>query len=320
MTENESAYDERCRAIHLLRNQEPVSRIAELLNRSESWVYKWRTRFDQEGWPGLRSRPRTPHHHPTQLSDSIYETIRTVRSELEEEATQPGKLCYVGAGAIRGRLRQKQVTPLPSISSIERELRRSGLVSARKQESPPPVSYPQLQPTVPHRLVQVDIFPHFLPGGPCISCFNAIDVVSRYPTGRQQVTKRAGDAMIFLLHVWQELGIPTYTQVDNEACFSSGFTHPYVLGKVVRLGLYVGTQLVFWPFYHPKSNAVVERFHQEYDRNFWRKMEIPDQGAHRASATSFLSGKPSFGLAATTCLASFISIGSTRCPEGFIGC
>lgn len=279
MTEDESTYDERCKVIHLLRSQESVGRVAELQNRSESWVYKWQRRFQQEGWSGLQSRSRARKHHPTQLPESVYQTVRTVRSELELEATQPGKLCYVGAGAIRARLRQQQVTPLPSISSIERELRRSGMVSDQQSKPSSEVIYPQLRPTEPHQLVQVDIAPHFLPGGPCISCFNAIDVVSRYATGQQFMKKRSEDAVAFLLHLWKELGIPTYTQVDNEACFSGGFTHRYVLGRVVRTALYVGTQLIFSPFYHPKSNAVVERFHQEYDRNVWDKVELADLDA-----------------------------------------
>jgi Integrase core domain len=108
-------------------------------------------------------------------------------------------------------------------------------------------------------------------GGQNVACFNAIDVVSRYPTGWQSCTKRAKEAAEFLIQVWQEVGIPAYTQVDNESCFSGGFTHPYVLGQVVRLALAVGTELVFSPFYHPESNGTVERFHQDYGRNTWAK-------------------------------------------------
>jgi len=58
--------------------------------------------------------------------------------------------------------------------------------------------------------------------------------------------------------------VPDYTQLDNEGCFSGGFTHPGVLGKVLRLWLMVGTELVFSPLRHPESNGCVERFHQDY--------------------------------------------------------
>lgn len=66
------------------------------------------------------------------------------------------------------------------------------------------------------------------------------------------------------------MGIPQYTQVDNEGCFSGGGTHPYVLGSVVRLALAVGTELLFSPVQHPASNGSIERFHQDYDLHVWQ--------------------------------------------------
>ena len=77
-----------------------------------------------------------------------------------------------------------------------------------------------------------------------------------------------------------------YTQVDNEGCFSGGFTHPYVLGKVVRLALQAGTELIFSPVRHPQSNGFVERFHQDYDKHVWEDTylgsipEVQNQGQH----------------------------------------
>jgi len=128
--------------------------------------------------------------------------------------------------------------------------------------------------------------PHYLSGGKKVSCFNAIDVVSRYPTGQPSLHRRSEDAAAFLIHVWQEIGIPQYTQVDNEACFSGGARHKHVLGKVVRLALEVGTELLFSPVYHPESNGSVERFHQDYDRHVWEDTyldnldEILEQSQH----------------------------------------
>jgi hypothetical protein len=59
-----------------------------------------------------------------------------------------------------------------------------------------------------------------------------------------------------------------------KACFSGGFTHPKVLGKVVRLALYVGTELVFSPIRHPESNGSVERFHQDYNLHVWQDTDL----------------------------------------------
>jgi len=283
-----SDYAKRKTAIHLLRRGQTPAEVAVELGRSLAWVYKWQTRFRNQGWQGLQDCSRAPKHCPNKLPQQVRTAIRQARSELEAEANEPDKLSYIGAYAVRARLHKQRVVPLPSISSIERELRAAGMTKPRQLQNTAEVKYPHLRPTRPHQLVQVDIVPHYLPGkGGCVSCFNAIDVISHYPTGREFLRKRSLDAVAFLVQVWQELGIPAYTQLDNEACFSGGFTHPAVLGKVLRLGLFVGTELIYSPFYHPQSNGTVERFHQDYSHHVWDKHLLPDFEAVRRYSPSF---------------------------------
>lgn len=286
---SQSDYALRQTAIHLLRSGKAPATVAQELGRSRAWVYKWRQRFfATHDWHALRDCSREPKRQPTHLSQALRDAIRQARSELEAEALQPGKLAYCGAQAVQARLRAKQIVPLPSLSSIERELRAAGMVRVHRPVAPL-VNYPHLHPTQPLQLIQVDIVPHYLRGGACVACFNAIDVVSRYPTGQQRLTKRAVDAASFLIHVWQEIGLPRYTQVDNESCFSGGFAHPGVLGHVLRLGLLVGTQLVFSPIYHPQSNGTVERFHQDYSKHVWLKNELEDVAAVQQHSAAFFA-------------------------------
>jgi hypothetical protein len=166
-------------------------------------------------------------------------------------------------------------------------LRAAGMTHQRQAPQQSALVYPHFKPTEPHQLCQVDIVPHFLTGGQRLACFNAIDVVWRYPTGQAKTRRRAAQAAAFLVHVWQTLGIARYTQVDNESCFSGGSTHPYVLGKVVRLALHVGTELVFSPVHHPESNGTVERFHQDYNDHVWDDTYLTDQAAVQRQATHF---------------------------------
>jgi len=175
----------------------------------------------------------------------------------------------MGGQAIRTRLREKRVHPLPSTSTIERVIRAAGMTRPYQHPGQPEVQYPHLCVKQPHTLIQADIVPHYLKGGERVSCFNVIDVASRYPAGQAYAQRRSQDAEAFLIHAWQELGIPQYTQVDNEGCFSGGFTHPHVLGKVARLALQAGTELVFSPVRHPQSNGYVERFHRDYNMHVW---------------------------------------------------
>jgi transposase len=283
----DTLFAERKLAVHLLRKGEKVGNVATELGRSEDWVRKWWQRYRHEGFCGLQERSRTPKHHGRKLSAEVVTKICLARGELEAEKELGTGLKYTGALAVRTRLKKWGVKPLPSKASIERILHEHQLTNKKVEKAEKEVDYPRLQPKHSQELVQVDIVPHYLTGGEKAPCFNAIDVVCRYPTGQAYKHRRSQDACDFLLHVWQELGVPTYTQVDNEGCFSGGHTHPRILGKVARLALTVGTELVFSPFYHPESNAFVERFHQDYNLHVWDDTYLESHQAINNQAEHF---------------------------------
>ena len=277
---------ERQQAVHLLRSGRTVKEVAQSLNRHENWVQKWWKRYQAEGWVGLQDRSKAPKQHGRKLALEVRQAICQARSELEASAASGEGLKYIGPLAVKTKLKDKAEFALPSRASIERVLQEFGMTRVKKETVKSAVSYPHLKPSQPHQLCQVDIVPHFLSGGDRLACFNAIDVVSHYPTGQPFAQRRSQEAAEFLVHVWQEIGLPHYTQVDNEGCFNGGATHPHVLGKVVRLALQVGTELTFSPIYHPQSNGTVERFHQDYDAHVWEgtylrhQADVQDRSQH----------------------------------------
>lgn len=278
--------EDRRSVIHLLRAGQSVTSVAAELSKSTRWVRKWRKRYQTEGWDGLKDRSRRPHKIARQTHIATKLEIRKARSELEAETSEGKGLKYIGGQAIRTRLKEKGIQPLPSVATIERVIREAGMTRPYQRAKMPEIKYPHLKIEDSQSLIQVDIVPHYLKGGEQVACFNAIDVASRYPTGEAYAQRRSKEAEDFLIQTWQGLGIPKYTQVDNESCFSGGFTHPYVLGKVIRLALQAGTELVFSPVRHPQSNGFVERFHRDYDKHVWEDTylsniaEVQAQGQH----------------------------------------
>jgi transposase len=260
---------DRKRAVMQLKQGKTVKEVASSLERHKNWVGKWRKRFEEEGYQGLRSRSRRPKKHGRKLAPKIREAIIETRLEIEAAVGLGEGLKYIGGMAVRTKLKAKKIKPLPSVPTIERVLREAGLTKPKEKEQEEKIIYPHLKPAEPHQLCQVDIVPHYLTGGQRVACFNALDVVSRYGTGQPFAQRRSQDAAAFLIHLWQTVGIAQYTQVDNEGCFSGGMTHSHILGTVVRLALEVGTELVFSPVNHPESNGFVERFHQDYNRHVW---------------------------------------------------
>lgn len=280
-------YEDRKSLIHLLNSGKKPREAAQELSRSPAWAYRWKNRYEQNDWAGLRSRSRAPKHIGCSTPAEVRQEILRLRSELEVEAENKDNLGYIGADAIYGRLRSAGINPLPAVSTIERLLRQAGRTKPRTPQVEKEVIYPHLKPIAAHQLTQVDIVPHYLTGGQSIACFNSIDVVSRYPAGKQFINKRSMDAAEFILHTWRELGLSEYLQMDNESCFNGGYKHPGVIGKVVRLALYAGVQPVFSPFYHPESNAFVERFHRDYSDFVWKKEHLEDLAAVRQRSALF---------------------------------
>lgn len=280
--------EDRKSLVHLLNSGKKPGEAAQELGRSRAWAYKWQSRYEEGGWAGLQSHSRAPKHVPNRTSAKVCLGILRIRSELEAEAEDKDNLGYIGADAIYGRMCADGIEPLPGVSTIERILRQAGRTKPRPPQIEKEVVYPHLKPTAACQLTQVDIVPHYLTGGQSIACFNSIDGVSRYPAGKQFANKRSVDAAEFILHTWRELGLSEYLQMDNESCFNGGSKHPGVIGKVVRLALYVGVQPLFSPFYHPQSNAVVERFHQDYSDFVWKKEHLENLAAvHQRSALFF---------------------------------
>ncbi len=274
--------------MHLLNSGKKPNEAAQELGRSRAWAYKWQTRYEQAGWSGLKAQSRMPKHVPRRTLVEVRQAILHVRSELEAERENEDSLGYIGADVVYGLLRMRGISPVPAVSTIERILRQAGKTKPRLPPVEKEVVYPHLKPTAAHQLTQVDIVPHYLTGGQSIACFNSIDVVSRYPAGKQYANKGSEQASDFILHLWRELGLSEYLQMDNESCFSGGYKHPGVIGKVVRLALYAGVQPVFSPFYHPESNAFVERFHQDYSDFVWNKVHLENLAAvHQRSAGFF---------------------------------
>ena len=311
---------EREQAIHLIRSGRSIKEVAEILHRSEQWVRKWWKRYQENGWTGLKSRSRRPHRLTKKLPESIRQAVIKARSELEALASTDGGLKFIGSAAVRTRLKEQGITPLPSKRSIERILKDAGMTRPYCRAPQAKDTYPHLTPTQPHTLVQVDIYPRYLKGGQSIACFNAIDVVSRHPVCKAYRRRRSIEAVDFLQTVMQTIGVPRYIQMDNEGCFSGGHTHAGVIGKSVRVALMAGAEAVFSPIRHPQSQGYVERFHRTYGRHVWEDTLLADISQVNRKGHDFVAKyvkRSHPGLAEQTPLDVHRSLPARRLPATF---
>ena len=102
---SDTLFSERKLAVHLLRKGKKVKNVATELERSEDWVRKWWRRYQQEGYRGLQDRSRAPKKHGGKVTEQVVAKICLARSELEAEKEMGMGLKYIGALAVRTRLK-----------------------------------------------------------------------------------------------------------------------------------------------------------------------------------------------------------------------
>lgn len=257
----------RKRAIERYQRGEKVQIICMGLGRTERWFYKWLERFHTGDAQWFRDRPKRPKHFTSQTGTDIEEIIKYVRLELYNH----GQFC--GDQAIRWRLEEEGVTPLPSLRTISRVLVRYSLTHRRtgRYESKGKI-YPRLDAPHPGSVHQSDfVGPCYLRGPIRFYSLNTVDLATGR-CGAQPVLRGKDTIVEALWATWLRLGLPKYLQVDNEAVFYGSPTHPRGMGKLIRLCLPLGIEPCFIPVKEPWRNGIVEKFNDHWRQKFLNRV------------------------------------------------
>ncbi|MBI3950345.1 MAG: hypothetical protein HY314_07820 [Acidobacteria bacterium] len=265
---NEKNLDEiayRRQAFKLFDRGKSAHQILRLIPRSRSWLFKWKRRFDEQGWPALDSLPKAPTHSPHAYNPSVVKLVLRVRARLAR-----AKVGLVGARAVFWELKKKRlVKAAPSISTIKRWLRRAGCFQS--QTPAKEAYYPA--PPLPDEWLSAacDWVARYLEGGAKVFCFHTLDQRTHALSQTMATAKTTEVACAHLLQSSKELGLADFLQVDNDAAFTGLGRKARIFGRFVRLALYLGIELVFISTREPKRNGLVERVNGLWASAFFDK-------------------------------------------------
>lgn len=243
-------YERRLEAIRRVTEGESISQVCQELDRSRAWYYKWRRRYTVEGLSGLHDR-RPGHAPPQETPDSVRQLILEIRDRLVRQAESGEYHGGIGAKAILRELRELGLAT-PDRSTIYRILRRAG----RTQAPESPAGWPAVpEATHVNQVHQLDLWPQVIVEGSYLYIIHLVDVASWYVQGQVVSNKRTDTMLEFLIDSWYHLGVPQFLQVDNEMSFTGGrwFSR---LGRLIRLGLLMGSEVWFNPFRYPGVQRV----------------------------------------------------------------
>jgi putative transposase len=256
-------------AVQRYENGESVESIVRDMRKSRTWVYKWIDRYDARNPLWCEEQSRVPIIQ-RRTSYEIEAAVKMVRLSLYNS----GEFC--GDQAIRWELDNQDVRPLPSLSTINRILRRNDLTHRRtgRYESKE-IPYPSLPASLPNQVQQLDLVgPRYLKVPQRFYSVNAMDIAINR-CGIQAVTDKASQTIVGAVwHIWQRLGIPKNLQVDNEMVFYGSPRYPRSMGALIRLCLLNDVSLWFIPVREPWRNGVVEKFNDHYQQKFLNKVTM----------------------------------------------
>ena len=252
---------------------ESRSEICRDLNRSRSWFDKWWAEYRQNPDTDFADRSRAPHHSPHQMPAQVVAAVVAVRQLLEAGTTPQTRYGTIGAHAIWTRLKELQLSPLPSEPTIQRILAQHDLTHPLGAGTSA-AYYPWPLAWDVNAIFATDIITKYVRGGLQIQNFHTIDHFSHAVCLTQHLDKTSRTSRLHLLQSWANLGLPFLHQFDNEGAFCGGHTHAHILGQVVRLCLFCGVEPLFTPYYEPKRNHQIESFHSLWVSSFWSRHEF----------------------------------------------
>jgi hypothetical protein len=128
-------------------------------------------------------------------------------------------------------------------------------------------------PDVANKRAELDSFDFIeslkIQDGPIVDVFNATSLhgglVASWPTTKPT----AKFSVERLLEHWQQFGLPTYAQFDNDTRFQGGHQHRDVIGRVSRTCLLLGVTPVFAPPMETGFQAGIESFNSRWKAKVW---------------------------------------------------
>ena len=252
-----------------------VSRASRKYDKSRSYIYFWRKRFDGT-IESLACRSRRPHSHPNQHTPEEMKLIQKMRRRNPK----------LGIVELWARLRSRGYSRC--VESLWRVLRREGLLpeeAPKKKYTPKP--YEQMQ--YPGQRVQIDVkvVPRKCIADPELKLFQytAIDEYSRYRVlgaYPEQSTYSSADFLRKVVRAFARKGIKVEcVQTDNGFEFTNRFSPSKREIKTLfeQTAFDLGIRHKRIRPYTPRHNGKAECSHREDQKRFY--------GSHRFY--SFLS-------------------------------
>ncbi len=268
-----------------------VSRASRKYNKTRSYIYFWKERFDGS-IESLACQSRRPHRHPNQHTEAELKLIRDMHHRNPK----------LGIVELWSRLRKRGYSRC--IESLWRVMRRMGMAAKEQPKKKyPPKPYEQMQ--YPGQRVQIDVkvVPRSCIADPELKLYQytAIDEYSRYRVlgaYPEQSTYSSADFLVQVTDAFRKKGVKVEcVQTDNGFEFTNRFSNSKrdipTLFETTAAALGIQHKLI--RPYTPRHNGKVERSHREDQKRFYdirRFYSLADFGGQLTALQSRSNSRP----------------------------
>ena len=181
------------------------------------------------------------------------------------------------------------ITPLLSLSTIGRILRRHGVLDGRRRFRRPPPPRGWYLPVVAAAKAELDSFDTIeglaIRGGPHVSVLTGISLHGGLPATWTLRAVSAKMVVNALVEHWRSVGLPAYAQFDNDNRFRGPRQHADAIGRVIRLCLSLDVTPVSAPPNETGFQAGIESYNGRWQAKVWSRFKHSSiRGLSRQSA------------------------------------
>lgn len=199
------------KAVVLVRKGWSIRKAARYFGFSHGALLNWLKKAPRDGRSVIPTRSSAPKSHPNELSKEKVNAIIVQRKKRNRCA----KVVY--------RELQNQGINV-SLSSVERTLKRQGLIKRRSPWKRWHLSGERPEAVLPGDLVQIDTI-HFVTGGKRFYVYTIIDLASRWAYAKVSMKINAYQSLKFVKEAQTAAGFSfNMIQSDNGPEFSTWFT------------------------------------------------------------------------------------------------
>ena len=265
-----SVVEQRLDAVRAVLAGAPVTEVAAQVGVSRQSVHSWMTRYLSEGVSGLADRSSRPRSCPHQSPEAVERLVLELRREHPRWGARRIRLELLRVGPAWHDDERLPAVEVPSVSTINRILRRHGLVKARPRKRPRD-SYVRFERPGPMQLWGIDIVGGIRLVNPATGelreakVVTGIDDHSRFCVMATVVERASARAVcVAFAQALARHGVPEEVLTDNGKQFTDRFSRygpqrgEVLFDKICRRnGI---THRLTQPG-SPNQNGKVERFH-----------------------------------------------------------